>query len=839
MVNSERLAFGRLLHQHRSAARLTQEVLAERAGLGVRSIQRLENGGSAPYQDTVRRLIAALELVGEDCATFEAAAKVSMRSRRSAAVLREGNNHTRNLLPSSPTSFIGREREVADVLRLLSRARLVTLTGPPGIGKSRLATEAATCAVTAFPDGVTFVALASLRDPTLIATAIAAALGVRDTSGRPLRDALVEALQSRQTLLVIDNFEHVIVGAPLLSDLLASCPKLRLLVTSREALQVNGEQLYPVPPLGLPQRGQSPPVEHLARFSAVQLFTERAAAIAPQFRVDESNADTVTEICHQLDGLPLAIEMAASRIRILTPEAILERLGRRFSVLERRTRDAPERHQTMRSAIDWSYELLAIEEQSLLQQLSVFAGGWALAALDAVCQVTEVHPSDARSEQLSVRHATAQSRTLLPLLESLVVKSLVWQQTDHGEPRFTMLESIREYAAERLEASGMTAQLCQRHATYYAQVADHEDRHATGPPFTRWLDRVERDQGNVRATLQWFIEQEAADEALGMGSALCEFWARRGDLAEGRERLDAILAIADAQSATRARAEALIAAASLSCYMGDIAGERAFAKQAEAIWRRLGDRQGVASVLNRLGLTSRELGDYASARALLEESLVMLQELGNRGEMAVVLDRIGHTALFQGDHETAWSYLQQSLAIRRELENTLGVAYALHNLGLVARDRGDYADAHQLFSDALELQRGADFKYGIVETTCSLGALALDACDLAVARTRFTESITAGRAFGSLEMADFQLEGFAGIAAIDGCPERCLRLASAANAWRTAHQRVLHPTCFPKRDAWLSKARHALGPEAAHAAEAAGRAMSLEQALAEALETNG
>ncbi len=570
-------------------------------------------------------------------------------------------------LPEQPTPLIGRERD-SEVLRdLLGRAdvRLVTLTGSGGTGKTRLGLQVATELLDRFADGAFVVALAPIRDPELVASTIAETLGVRETSARPLRESLAEFLRSRQMLLLLDNFEQVIAAAPLVAELLAACPQLRLLITSREPLHVRGEHEYPVAPLQLPAVRPLPPAEQLSQYAAVALFIARAQEVQPEFAVTSANAPAVAEICARLDGLPLAIELAAARIKLLTPEAMLGRLDRRLKVLMGGARDLPARQQTMRGTIAWSYELLDVDEQTLFRRLAVFAGGWTLDAAEAVTTAAGDLAGD-------VLEGTA----------SLVDKSLVRRLAASGaEPRFGMLETIREYGLERLAASGESAVISRAHAAFFLSLAEEAEGQLTGPEEARWLARFEWEHDNLRTALTWAIQSGEAELALRMAGALANYWQIHGDWSEGRRWLADALAVAESLGRTSSRAKALLGTGLLARYQGDHVAARRGLEESAAIYRELGDARGIGRATMYIGLVALDQGDRAAARACCEEALPLAQAADDKLCLAVLYSIMALVAAAEEDYERAQALWEDIVRMFRWIGSTFGVAESVNSQG--------------------------------------------------------------------------------------------------------------------------------------------------------------
>lgn len=729
-------------------------------------------------------------------------------------------------LPVQQTGFVGREKEVAAAKELLRRpdVHLVTITGPGGIGKTRLAVEVAADLVDNFPGGTYFVSLSSLSDPSLIASVIVQALGIREGGRQSPLEILKQSFQDSSrgpVLLALDNFEQLVQAAPTLGELLAAGSNLKLLVTSRSPLHIYGEHEFPVPPLALPDPQSLPSIQALSRYSGIALFLARAIAAKPDFELTRENATEVTDICLRLDGLPLAIELAAARVKVLSLASMRTRLASRLQLLTGGARDLPQRQQTLRAAIDWSYDLLNVAEQRLFRRLSVFAGGCSLEGAEAIGDTKRDLDLD-----------------LLEGMASLVDKSLVQKgEAAKGESRFAMLQTIREYALERLEASGEEVLTKRALAAYCLVLAEEETAEQSGGDGAEWLERLTFEHDNFRAALDWLIEMGETEWGLRLGAALFRFWEMREFLAEGRSRLDRLLKLPRAAAPTKARARALFAAGVLSVDQGDFPSADVLFRESIEITRQLGDRQGTAAALNALAVKARDVGDVLVARALFEESLSVWREVGDQKAIARSLSNLANVVKLQGDPERAHSLFEECRSIFGELGDSTGIAWSMNCQGDVSRDQGDFAAAQKWYEQGLAIFRELGDRWGVAGTLADLGSLSREQGNYSSACSMYQESIKMFQGLGHKRGVARLLECFAYAAAAKLEAERALRLAGAAAALRQNIGAPLKPAEQVKLEGALRTPRQALSPTAGDAAWSQGWGMPLEQAIEEVLES--
>ncbi len=730
-----------------------------------------------------------------------------------------------NNLPRQLTSFVGREREMGEVKRLLSTTCLLTLTGTGGSGKTRLAMQVAADLLEDYADGAWVTELAPLSDPDLVPQAVASNLGVREQPGRSLTQTIIDHVRPKSQLLLMDNCEHVLPACAQLADaLLRGCPHIRILATSREGLGIGGELTYRVPSLSLPELHRSGSPDTMKQYEAVRLFAERAAFSQPGFQITPDNAVAVSQICQRLDGIPLAIELAAARVRVLAVGQIAARLDDRFELLTAGSRTALPRHQTLQAAIDWSYELLSEKERALFRALSVFPGGWTLEGAEAVC-------GDNLIEKTRV----------LPLLAQLVDKSLVTVETQDREARYQLLETIRAYA-RRLAASAEQEALERRHAAFFLAVAERAEPHlGMGAGQGTWLNQIAAELDNMRAALRYAAAWSETETALRLTAALRWFWYVRGHWSEGREWLEGALA-GGGSTSPRARAKALFAAGFLARAAGDYQRAYAMLEESLSLHRGLEDKSGTASCLAHLGLAALDQGLYDRATSLHKEGLALFRELRNIVDTARCLVYLARSAMAS---QTAQRYAraeasgQEALALFRTAAYPGGTGLALVNLALIAYHQGDYGRARTLAGEALALSRELGYEALGAQALRTLGLVACHQADHKKAASLLAESLALAWKLGDRLRTAQCVEGLAELASAQRQWERAARLYGAAESLRVVLGVSITPWEAPARDRRVAAVRAKLNAKTAATAWAAGASTPLDRLVRDLTEAVG
>ena len=819
-----------------------------------------EEMGVSPQEETVRLFQAIKENVFP---TGEASPTESESEVAEDAPPDKPPDTPKHNLPRQLTSFIGRKDEIEDVKTLLSTTYLLTLTGSGGCGKTRLALKVAADLVEEYDNGVWLVELASLSDPELVPQEIASALEVSEQPGRSFSDTLSDYLRTKQTLLMLDNCEHLIEScATLVDTLLSACPNLKILTASREGLGIGGELTYQVPSLSTPQPDQPPTLENIGEYEALSLFTERALFSQPTFEVTDANTQALAQICHRLDGIPLAIELAAARVKALSVEQILTRLDDRFRLLTGGSRTALPRQQTLRATIDWSYNQLSEKEMVLFNRLSVFMGGWRLEAAEAVCSgegIEEYEVLDLLIDLVDKSLVVAEGIPSIEKASSVEEDSSMGKGS--GEVRYSLLETIRQYARDKLLESDEAATLRGDHLEWYLGLAERAEPELSGPDQMVWFDRFEVELDNLRAALRWSLGSGpflpkgdevgarhavrastgvgARAQSLGQGTdiplrlagALYQFWLVRTYLSEGYEWLEEALSQSSG-TLDSVRGKALYKAGLLAWGYGDISRMSALGEESLALFRQLGDKGGIGWSLIVLAISvGIEQGDYDRKKVLLEESLSLFREWGDKLGIVWSLTHLGGVAEIQGDYKGAEALLEESLSLSREMGDKFGVAFKLVNLGNIVLSQGDYGRGAKLLEEGLILARELKNKLGTASSLRSLGQVAQYQGDYERAGALHKESLALYREIGSKTGSAKGLERFAEVALAQGQPEQAARLLGAAEALRQASNNPSEPFERSDVDRSVAAVRAELGEESFKTAWEKGRAMSMEKAI--------
>ncbi|MEO8288465.1 MAG: tetratricopeptide repeat protein [Chloroflexota bacterium] len=854
--------FGGWLRRRRNELGLTRDQLADNLGFSLAMLRKLESGERRPSGQIASLLAHHFRIPTDEHAAFVAFARTGdspVASVETDGILPPApwrSLYARQTnLPTMLSPLVGREREAAtarDAL-LQPKTRLLTLTGTAGIGKTRLGLQIALSLVDHFEDGIFFVDLAPITDPDLVMLTIARVLGLKESGRHTIDSVLLDHVRERRMLLMLDNFEQVLDAAIGIVQLLEASPWLKVLITSREALHIRGERRFPVPPLGLPDMQGLPSMQSLQGYPSVELFVERARAVSPEFALTEENAADVAAICVGLDGLPLAIELAAARTRHLSPLEMRSALGSRLQLLTGGARDLPARHRTLRAAIEWSYNLLDSDEQRLFRLMGVFVGGF---TSDALAAIVESQPGVPMQ--------------LPDALHSLADKNLVQEQrgvssTDDG--RFRLLEAVREFALERMVSESEVDSAREKHAAYYLSLADSADEQFNRPQGSRWgyeaikwVDRLEADLDNMRAALDWYrvqaeIEAESSGDrveaarttanlemGLRLTTGLRRIWFVRGHFTEGLQWLRAFLVMVpqplptSLQPLRAAYAAALALLGRLTLLQGDAEPVRPLLEESLAIARDIGDKQRIAFILLNVGAVGLAQGDYTSARTYHGECLDLYRELGNNWGAAAALEDLGSIELNEGNPQLARALLEESLQLYRAVGESFGAASVLGSLGSAAYYRQDYDTAHSLWEESLQVRREIRDRSRECHSLVLLGWVELRRANYTESGAMFREGLVLGRKLGAVVTLHWGLAGFGALASAEGNAERAALLFGAADALREARHVPLPPANQAELDSEIALARERLPADVWSKTQETGHIMALEDAIAVALD---
>ncbi len=836
--------FGQWLKQRRQQLDLTQEAVASAIGCSANTIRKIESSKRRPSRQIAELLADFLAVTPVERSTFvqwargtalpgrllmfttQEVSAASMDARGSSAPDSEGARASP--LPGLPTQLIGRERELAQIKALLWRSttRLLTLLGPPGIGKTSLSIALAQAVQADFKDGLVYVSLGPVSDPSLVAGTLAEALGVRETPARALLDSLQDALRDKQMLLILDNFEHIVSAAPLLADLLAAAAQLKVIITSRSPLHLRGEKLVEVRPLGMPDPEHIPPLEELEQISSVALFVERVRDVNSDFVLTPENAPVVSDICARLDGLPLAIELAAARTRLLSLSALLSRLDRQLTVLAGGPRDTPVHHQTLRDALESSYRLLGAGEQELFRRLGIFPGPFTLEAAEGVAgatldQMEAILDQSLLRSQLSVDGQPATDNWLLT--------------TDNW---YVMLMPVREFALEQLDATGERHDIALKHARYFLDMALATEPEYRGPNQKLWLDRIEAAYNDIRAALDWTLKNEQVEIALRLSGVMRHYWMSRGYRQEGLAWLEQALA-QGRDAPADARAVGLLALGHLSSRHGEHnAAERYFSRAVE-LSREAGERLLLTNSLMGLGQALANLGEYEHAIQAFQECISISEELGDKVNVARALGGLGRVMSRQGDFAQAIAWHEKALVIRRQLGIPIEIAQNLQNLGSQALKQGDYRRAMAYAEESAAIDSEVGNKENLTYSLGLAGKAALGLGDYERAATNFSRCLSVFVELGAITMVAFVFEEIARVDILLGQPAKAARLFGVAEALRKSVGAAVDLPDRAERDETIASLRQSLSDPQFNAAWTVGRAMPLEEAIAYAKAHSG
>lgn len=823
------VSFGYWVRRQRKALDLTQYALAHRVGCALVTIRKIENDSRRPSRRLAELLAEQLAIPAAErplflqCALGERSPVQLALPRRPAAQLGPTTRQTQTNLPSPLTPLVGRVQAIRSLCELLRRraVRLVTLTGPGGVGKTRLALQVAADLLDDFADGAYFVPLAPIREAPFVISAIAQTLSIRDLRGLSPVASVVGQLQGREILLVLDNFEHLLPAAPLVTELLAHCPRLKILVTSRAVLHLYGEHEFAVPSLAMPAPEQSTPPVTLSQYEAVQLFIQRAQAVKPDFVVDNASAPAVAEICIRLDGLPLAIELAAARSKFFSPQVLLGKLSlSALEFLQGGARDRPDRHQTLRRAIAWSYDLLSPAEQTLFRRLSVFIGGFNLEAAEAVCNLETDLDLDVVNGMLS-----------------LVDKSLVQQtiQAD-GQPRFSLLETVREFGLGALRTHH-EAELAERgHAEHFLALAVALAPGIHGGDSIAIRARLAAEHGNLRAALHWVLREQAVEAGLRLVGSLYRLWTDFGYFGEARDYLRTVLAMATGSPPSAIYAKALFAAGFLEHSVANYRTAQLFYEQSLAMGRQLGDKRRISHAAALLANVLFDRGDFQASQNYMEEGLQTGLETAEEWHCALIYTNMANQAVLLGNFTEAESLFEQALTALQQIGDKWSVGLGFYHAAKMAYYQGDYTRARALILESRAAEEAVSTRNTFYASACRiLGLLDCERADFSSAYNHLVEALTIVNELGNKRDMAYAFDAFVQLAAAQQQPLRALHLAGASAALRTEMGFVLPPVERSRLDHLCATARRHLSADEADAAWAEGAAMTLDEAVAYAL----